>query len=39
MFTLADDEFEALERARREEPMSSFMRRLVLRYLAHRRKK
>jgi hypothetical protein len=38
MFTLADDEFEALDRARREEPMSSFMRRLVLRYLARRKK-
>ena len=38
MLTLTDDEFDALEDARGEEPMSSFLRRMVVRYLARRRK-
>ena len=38
MFTLADDELEALEEARGEEPLSAFLRRLVLRFLARRKK-
>ena len=38
MFTLADDELEALEEARGDEPLSTFLRRLVVRYLARRTK-
>jgi len=38
MFSLADDELDALEEARGDEPLSVFLRRLVLRFLARRKK-
>lgn len=38
MFALADDEYENLEKARGDEPLSAFVRRIVLRYLARRQK-
>ena len=37
MFTLTDEEFDSLERARGQEPMSAFMRKLVTRYLRRRK--
>jgi hypothetical protein len=39
MIALADDEFEALERARGSETVSGFMRNLLIRHLAARRRK
>jgi len=38
MFSLSDAEFDALEKARGGESMSAFLRRMVLRSLARRRK-
>ncbi len=37
MFTLADHEMAALERAAESEKLSAFVRRIVIRYLARRR--
>jgi len=37
MVALADDELEALEKARGDESLSAYVRRLVLRHLARRK--
>jgi predicted DNA-binding ribbon-helix-helix protein len=38
MLTLTDEEYEALVEAADHEPLTSFIRRVVVRYLARRRK-
>ena len=39
MFRLTEDEFQELENAAQDEPLSGLVRRIVLRYLARRRRK
>jgi len=38
MFTLTDEEFDALVEATGNEPVSAYLRRIVVRHLARRRK-